>query len=79
MSYLVVFKENAGSSSTTQSQQIIANNFLVFVGGSMLRKLGPVIKLTQGSSPSRVTPKTLKMVLIAFSPGAQHMRMEWEG
>ena len=31
-----------------------------------------------GSSPGRVIPKTLKMVLTAFLSGARHMRKEWE-
>ena len=31
-----------------------------------------------GTSPGRVIPKPLKMVLTALSSGARHKRMEWE-
>ena len=31
-----------------------------------------------GSRPGRVIPKTVQMVLTAFSSGARHKRMEWE-
>ena len=45
---------------------------------------GPVVerlphnRQVMGSSPGRVIPKTLKMVLTGFSSGARCMRMEWE-
>ena len=38
----------------------------------------PHNRLVVDSSPGRVIPKTLKMVLTAFSSGARLMRMEWD-
>ena len=37
----------------------------------------PHNRKVDGSSPGRVILKTLKMVLAAFSSGAQKMRKEW--
>ena len=52
--------------------------------GEIHRSDGPVVerlphnRKAVGSSPGRVIPKTLKVVLTAFSSGTRHMRMEWK-
>ena len=71
MQYFVDYDSNKDTHNISGSQEYITG-----VMGQWLEHL-PHNQKVMGSSPGRVIPKTLKMVLTAFSSGARHIRKEW--